>query len=358
MLESELNRVNRKDAPLPASAPPQNGAAPYDVGPHMLLGDDPEPKHNSHHSVISPRNMTRILWSLGLAFSVVPLALWLHRAQFPWIVSTVLWMSAVVVAAHLGDLLTRRRVNQWVTRLSRQLGQNSSSFSTTHGKDVSIALQELLTELQHNLNSRLNGERNAFISTITGLASALEARDVYTKNHSARVANLSVQIGKQMGLSHQELYEVHLAGILHDIGKIGIRDEILLKPEGLTKAEYETMKTHPVVGARILSGIPGMEGVAEIVLRHHEMFDGRGYPDGVMGENIPLGARIVAAADTYMSMIEDRSYRPGRDISKAVKELERVAGAQLDPEVVSVLSEHVLRTLQTNPGTRRQKRAA
>ena len=167
--------------------------------------------------------------------------------------------------------------------------------------------------------------------------SALEARDPHTRNHSARVAQLAVRLGREMGLGDGELYELHLAGLLHDIGKIGIPDAILLKPGGLTRDEYETMKSHPSLGGRILAGIPGLESVVEVVLHHHEMYDGRGYPDGLAGTDIPLGARIMAASDTYLSMVEDRPYRRAQSLGAVTRELRRVAGRQLDPDVVDAL---------------------
>ena len=191
--------------------------------------------------------------------------------------------------------------------------------------------------LQSTMETRLYEERNAIIATITSLVSALEARDPNTGNHSARVAKLGVRVGREMGLNQAELYEIHLGGLLHDVGKIGIPDSILLKPGGLTGEEYAIMKTHSALGARILAGIPGLEAVSEIVLCHHEMPDGRGYPRGLKGEEIPLGARIVAVCDTYISMAENRPYRQGRSLDKVMREIRRVAGRQLDPQVVDTL---------------------
>jgi putative nucleotidyltransferase with HDIG domain len=191
--------------------------------------------------------------------------------------------------------------------------------------------------LQAKIESRLVEERNAIIATITSLVSALEARDPHTRNHSARVAKLGVRLGREMGFSQAQLYEIHLGGLLHDVGKIGIPDAILLKPGGLTTEEYTIMKTHSALGARILAGIPGLQSVSDIVLCHHEMPDGRGYPRGLQGEEIPLGARIVAVCDTYISMAENRPYRQGRSLEKVMREIRRVAGRQLDASVVETL---------------------
>ena len=191
--------------------------------------------------------------------------------------------------------------------------------------------------LQSKMETQLTEERNAIIATITSLVSALEARDPHTRNHSARVAKLGVRVGREMGMTQAQLYEIHLGGLLHDVGKIGIPDAILLKPGGLTTEEYTIMKTHSMLGARILAGLPGLAAVSEIVLCHHEMPDGRGYPRGLKGDEIPLGARIVAVCDTYISMAENRPYRQGRSLDKVMREIRRVAGKQLDPNVVETL---------------------
>ena len=201
--------------------------------------------------------------------------------------------------------------------------------------------------LQATMESRLHEERNAIIATITSLVSALEARDPNTGNHSSRVAKLGVRVGREMGLNQAQLYEIHLGGLLHDVGKIGIPDSILLKPGGLTSEEYAIMKTHSALGARILAGIPGLEAVSEIVLCHHEMPDGRGYPRALKGEEIPLGARIVAVCDTYISMAENRPYRQGRSLDKVMREIRRVAGRQLDPQVVDTLETLLRKEVET-----------
>lgn len=202
-----------------------------------------------------------------------------------------------------------------------------------------IAHRDLTPRVHSIAERQLQHERNTIIATITSLISALEARDPSTRNHSTRVAKLAVRLAKEMGLSRAEQYEVHLGGLLHDVGKIGIPDSILLKPGGLTREEYEVMKSHSILGARMLSGIPGLEAVGRIVLAHHEMFDGNGYPNGVAGEEIPIGARIIAVCDTYMSMTEDRPYRDAQSLERVVAELRRVAGRQLDPKVVTALTQ-------------------
>jgi len=234
----------------------------------------------------------------------------------------------------------RRELQSWIGLLSRR---TEALFSRTDPSDhpnsanFESHLQELGQSLEWTLERLLQHERNTIISTISSLISALEARDPSTRNHSARVAKLAVRIGMEMGLSRAELYEIHLGGLLHDVGKIGIPDAILLKPEGLTRQEYETMKSHSALGSRILAGVQGLERVADIVLHHHEMYDGRGYPEGLAGKEIPLGARLIAVSDTYLSMTENRPYREGQTLEKVMREIHRVSGTQLDPDITENL---------------------
>ncbi|QIA28135.1 HD domain-containing protein [Thermaerobacter sp. PB12/4term] len=176
-----------------------------------------------------------------------------------------------------------------------------------------------------------------FLSTIRALALALEAKDRYTYGHADRVARLSVEIGKALNLPDKQLELLQYAGILHDIGKIGVRDEILNKPGRYTQEEYEEMKKHPVIGARIVSGVDSLEVVARWIRHHHEKFDGTGYPDGLKGADIPLGARIIAVADAFDAMLYDRPYKAGRPLPEVIDELKRCSGSHFDPEVVSIL---------------------
>lgn len=179
--------------------------------------------------------------------------------------------------------------------------------------------------------------RHMFLGTIRALALALEARDRYTYGHADRVARLSVEIGKALNLSDDELEQLEYAGILHDIGKIGVRDEILNKPGRYTPDEYEEMKRHPVIGARIVSGIESLDVVSLWIRHHHERFDGTGYPDGLRGEAIPLGSRILAVADAFDAMLYDRPYKAGRPLPEVIEELKRCSGTHFDPRIVRVV---------------------
>jgi putative nucleotidyltransferase with HDIG domain len=185
----------------------------------------------------------------------------------------------------------------------------------------------------------------AYLGAIRALAAALDARDPYTAGHSERVSILSVAIGKELALSEVDLDILRLGALLHDIGKIGVPDRILGKPAELTAAEFELIRTHPVVGARILRSIPFLEAHLPIVELHHERPDGRGYPYGLRGDAIPLAARIVHVADAYDAMTSARAYRGARLAQEAVAELLRRMGTDFDPPSVEAL----LRALPAMP---------
>ncbi|MEE2903612.1 MAG: HD domain-containing phosphohydrolase [Myxococcota bacterium] len=170
--------------------------------------------------------------------------------------------------------------------------------------------------------------------TLEALVTALDARECETGHHSQRVVKYSLAIGQKLGLSTEELEQLARGALLHDIGKIGVPDSILLKPGPLTDDEWVEMKKHPEIGARILSDIEFLQDASEIVMTHQEQWNGDGYPAGLTGEDIPLGSRIFAVADALDAIVSDRPYRKGRSLSYAREEIERYAGRQFDPQVV------------------------
>lgn len=177
----------------------------------------------------------------------------------------------------------------------------------------------------------------AFMRTIAVLSDALEAKDSYTAAHARDVADLSLEVGGRLGMATDELRTLSYGALLHDIGKIGVRSEILHKPSDLTAAEYEEMKEHTVVGARMLERIPYFSEVHPLVRCSHERWDGAGYPDGLAGEEIPLGARVIAACDAFHAMTSDRPYRDALSPHEAQRELQRCSGTQFDPAVIEAL---------------------
>ncbi|MCM3570120.1 HD-GYP domain-containing protein [Neobacillus mesonae] len=176
------------------------------------------------------------------------------------------------------------------------------------------------------------------LELIQALSKALDSRDTYTSHHSQNVAHYAVEIAKRMNLSKKEIDIIYKGGLLHDIGKIGIPEYVLLKPGRLTKEEYSIIKRHPVIGYEMIKHVSEFKekGILEIVLHHHERYDGLGYPKGLVEEQIPLGARILAIADTYDAMTSKRIYRSEIDLESTLKEIEKNKGSQFDPEITDV----------------------
>jgi diguanylate cyclase (GGDEF)-like protein/putative nucleotidyltransferase with HDIG domain len=172
---------------------------------------------------------------------------------------------------------------------------------------------------------------------IEALATALVERDRYTGEHSAFVVDLAKTVAAALGLDEVDVERVGHAALLHDIGKVGMPDRVLHKAGPLAGEEWDVMRKHPVIGERILRAIPGMGCVAHMVRHEHERFDGKGYPDGLAGEEIPLGSRIILACDAYHAMTSDRPYRAGMPHDQAIAELVRCAGTQFDPRIVAAL---------------------
>ena len=186
--------------------------------------------------------------------------------------------------------------------------------------------------------SRLFNELElTFTTTLAMLSDALERKDAYTAAHADEVADLSVAVGRRLGLDPADLRTLNYGGLLHDIGKIGISSEIILKPSALTDEEFAEIKQHTIIGADMLGRIPFFEGVVPLVRSAHEHWDGRGYPDGLAGQAIPLGARIICCCDAYNAMITERPYKPAMPVADAVAELRRCRGTHFDPAVVDAL---------------------
>ena len=178
--------------------------------------------------------------------------------------------------------------------------------------------------------------RENYLNTVEALVQALEAKDTYTSGHSARVGNLSVAIAEEIELSDEKIESLKYAAVLHDVGKIGVSEVILNKEGKLLDSEWEVIRSHPVIGETIIQNIKFMFDIGKVVRHHHEHYDGKGYPNGLQGEEIPLESRIIAVADTYDAITSDRSYRKGSTHEEALVELKRVAGSQLDPALVEV----------------------
>jgi HD-GYP domain-containing protein (c-di-GMP phosphodiesterase class II) len=204
---------------------------------------------------------------------------------------------------------------------NNEVGELADAFNTM-GSEIEKSVQEILR--QATVNKQL------FMGSIRMLANAIDEKDPYTRGHSERVAYYSMVIAKHLGMSPEEVERVHLSGIIHDVGKIGIEDKILRKAAALTEEEYEIMKQHPTKGAHILEGVPLLKEMAGAGLMHHENVDGSGYPDGLKGDDIPLLGRIVSVADAFDAMTTDRPYSKAMTLEAAIARLRFLAGKKFD----------------------------
>lgn len=195
-------------------------------------------------------------------------------------------------------------------------------------------LEELVEQRTIELDKALNSLEGAYRSTLKALTAALETRDSETHGHSERVVTYSLRLGREYGLSTDEMKALEFGSLLHDIGKIGVPDSILRKPAKLTEEEWVRMREHPLHGQQILRGIEFLQGASRVVAQHHEKWDGTGYPLGLRQEEIDICARIFAVADAFDAITSDRVYRRGKPYEAAAQELDDWAGRQFDPKVV------------------------
>lgn len=204
-------------------------------------------------------------------------------------------------------------------------------FTTSDLQIATILSSQVVTAME---NARLyDNLRENYLRTVQALVAAVEAKDPYTRWHSTNVAKYAVAIARDMGISPSHLEEIHIASILHDVGKIGISERIISKPDRLSREEFEIMKDHPAHGIRILDPIGFAPAIMSAIFQHHERYDGKGYPQGLAGEDINLAARILSVADTIDAMLSERPYRGMISGEQVLEELERESGKQFDPTV-------------------------
>jgi putative nucleotidyltransferase with HDIG domain len=259
--------------------------------------------------------------------------------------STLLFIAIGAMGlALLASIWIAHRLSEPIKRLSSSLHRMATSRQfdaklPLTGSSLELdTLTETFNALMASVASAEAETETAYTAAIRALATALDARDPYTAGHSERVSVLSVAIGRTLKLSADELEVLRLGALLHDIGKIGVPDDVLRKPGALTPSEYDTIKQHTVLGARILRTVPFLSPHIPIVELHHERPDGNGYPHGLLGDDIPLAARIVHVADAYDAMTNARAYRPGRPSHEALSELWNASGTEFHAEIVSALA--------------------
>jgi HD-GYP domain-containing protein (c-di-GMP phosphodiesterase class II) len=235
----------------------------------------------------------------------------------------ILKLSLAAERVAAGDFSTRVETTNMT-----EIGTLGESFNTMSDK-----LEEHIARLAKAAQEN----RELFVGTVKALSAAIDGKDKYTRGHSERVARISVAIGKQLGLSSEELETLRISALLHDVGKIAIDDNILKKPAALTKEEFEVMKTHPQKGYKIMSQIPAMKEFLPGMYMHHEMVNGQGYPQGLTDKQIPLQAKIVSVADTFDAMTIDRPYQKGMLLPEALQRIKDLVGTRYDASVVNAL---------------------
>lgn len=245
-------------------------------------------------------------------------------------------MNTAMECIHLGadDYITKPfGINRVVLTVKNLIERRSLAIEK---KNYQISLEFKVMEQTEQIRKTMNDLHHAYDNTLTALVKALDAREKEVGSHSERVMNYSTFLGEKLGITGKELEVLSKGALLHDIGKIGITDNILLKPGKLDDHEWTEMRKHPQVGYAILSEIKFLKGPAEIILSHHERFDGIGYPKQLKGDQIPIGARIFAVVDTLDAMTSDRPYRRALPFEAVSQEIIKFSGSQFDPDIASL----------------------
>lgn len=276
---------------------------------------------NEAQALASVGEMRNQTWLISMAFAVFALVAGFVLSRY--LTSPV--MRLVEAAKQIADGDYSGRVD---TQNITEVGTLAETFNFMSGK-IEDQIANLAKAAQEN--------RDLFVGTVKALAAAIDGKDKYTRGHSERVARISVAIGRRMNLPEDELETLRISALLHDVGKIAIDDNILKKPDALTEEEFEIMKQHPVRGYKIMSQMPAMEPYLPGMYMHHEMVNGKGYPQGLTGDQIPLQAKIVSVADTFDAMTIDRPYSKGMELQAALERLRSFVGTRYQSDVVEAL---------------------
>jgi putative nucleotidyltransferase with HDIG domain len=293
-----------------------------------------------------------------LAVAVVPLAVfWWVIAANPGVSPEMMrWASGasvmIGIAAAFAAVVSAALLAKYVADPIRELAEGARAIADGEFEHrIPIRSDDETGQLARDFNrmaehvqkyvgelrTAADGNKSLFVGALRALAAAIDGKDPYTRGHSERVMEYSAAIATELGLSEEEIEKVRIGGLLHDLGKIAIEDRILRKPAPLTEEEYEIMKEHPERGARIMAEIPQMREFIPGMRFHHEMLNGQGYPLGLVGEQIPLMARIVGVADTFDAMTTTRPYQKQMEIDVVFTKIKAFVGTRYDPKVVDAL---------------------
>ena len=255
---------------------------------------------------------------------------------------------AALTALGIGSILGRRLIIplQNLASTSSEIAEgNLAVRATVRGEDEIARLGSNFNDMAVNiealvrrLKKALRQNQELFLETIKTLAAAIDAKDPYTRGHSDRVSSFSMAISRHLGLTQEEVFQVHIAAILHDVGKLGIRESILNKPGGLSDEEFQIMRQHPSIGAQIMSPIRMLKDISPGIRNHHETWDGKGYPDQLKGEEIPMVARIIGVADTFDAMTTTRPYQQAMTLDYVLAKMRSMSGTRFDPVVVDAFT--------------------
>jgi HD-GYP domain-containing protein (c-di-GMP phosphodiesterase class II) len=276
---------------------------------------------NEAKALASVADIRRQIWIISLAFAIAALIVGIFLARS--MTEPLLRLTEAAKRIAAGDYSSRV-----ASRNVTEIGTLADSFDQ---------MSEKIEEQIAKLAKAAEENRELFVGTVKALAAAIDGKDKYTRGHSERVARISVAIGRRMNLPEDELEKLRISALLHDIGKIAIDDAILKKPAALTDEEFEIMKQHPVRGYKIMSQIPAMKDFLPGMYMHHEMVNGKGYPQGLTGDQIPLQAKIVSVADTFDAMTIDRPYQKGMELGAALERLRSFVGTRYQADVVEAL---------------------
>lgn len=264
----------------------------------------------------------------------------LNMLEFDTIRCSNIYQGIIKSFNGISSEINNEQYTSYTTGIKRVLNILINPIVSEQSEEIEGAIL-IIHDVTEQYNLKLKME-STYLSTISALAEAVDARDEYTGEHSKNVSRFVALLCNNLKLSDEEIDKIKIAATIHDIGKIGVRDNVLNKPDKLTFEEYEIMKTHPSIGADIIGKIDGFDDIAKIIKHHHEKWDGRGYPDKLRGEEIPIGSQIIAIADTYDAIVSNRVYRKSLGRDRAIEILLEERGKQFNPELVDLFVKEIV----------------